>query len=96
MKLRINDNWGIKTDKYQYNLCKIINKKRDGEIVEIFKPVKSTYKTLGDVLEGYYEHKLKTEDNITSLEELKELQKDILDEIKSLNNKIEVDIEVNK
>ena len=26
MEIRINDDWGIKSDPYQYNLCKIIEK----------------------------------------------------------------------
>ena len=96
MKIKINDNWGIKSDKFQYNLCKIRNIKKDGEIKEQFDGIKHSYRTIGDALEGYYEHKLKIEDNITSLEDLIDLHGKILSEIKELNNKLNIEVEVNK
>ena len=94
MKIKINDDWGIKSDEHQYNLCRIVDKKveKDGavEYKEHFKPIRYAYRTLPDVLDGYIMLRTRTEEDITDFRDLKELHYQLQEEVAYI--KAELDI----
>lgn len=87
MKIKINNDWGITSDRYQYSLCKI--GKEDGE--EKFRPISHTYQTIGEVLEDYIKIRVRIEDGITEFKEIIELEKELLEEIQDIKKELNIE-----
>jgi len=97
MKIRIDDNFGIKSDSLNYTLCKIKKYEHEGEDENecVYEEGKETwlpyryYNNLDQALTGYKKHSLMTADNIESfagviekLEEIEEVLSDIREELR--------------
>ena len=91
MEVKINSDYGIKTDKLNFSLCRLEQKVNDeGEKVTKFVNLGKHRSTLDGILEVYKNHRIRTEMGIKSIEELRELLKVIKQDIKEIREKLEV------
>jgi len=86
MKIKINDDFGIKTDERNVILCELVDKE-NGE--QEFRSIKYARK-IHQILEIYKDHRLRTEEDITSFEEVAELEKKLSAEIQEIKEKLGV------
>ena len=90
MKIKINNKYGIKSDNYQYMLCELYEEENDeGKTEEKFRPLRY-YPKLRQLFENYVDFRLKTEPNITELNEVIELEKELRKEIGDIKRKLDI------
>jgi len=87
MRIKINDNWGISSDRYQYSLCKI-SEDKNGE--EKFIGISHTYDTIGEVLEDYIKIRIRSNEDITQFKEIIEMEKELLEEVKEIKEELNI------
>lgn len=98
MKVKINDDFGISSDKRQYHLCKIKEEKEvdedTGEVKKVvkFQPFIHTYQTIGDVLEAYVQYRMRTKEGLDSFKKVVDFQEKTLDEIRDIKEELGVEI----
>lgn len=97
MQIKINDDFGIKTDNYNYVVCNI-KENDEGEEKWSSIKVKPYAKTLGQAFQNYLDFRRKDSDEIQSLVDLIDLNKELVQELneicRDIDDKIEVKIEV--
>lgn len=88
MQFKINDDFGIRTDPYNYIVCEI---KKDDEGEVEWKKIKNKphAKTLEQALNNYIDYRRMTYDDIKSLVELVELNKELRQELRDLSSRLE-------
>jgi len=79
MRIIINNEYALGSDQYSYQILKINKRKRNGNYVDEWLPIK-WYTTIESLIEGFAEYRIKVS-NVETLAELLKLKRDLIAEL---------------
>jgi len=79
MRIIINNEYALGADQYSYQILKINKRKRNGNYVDEWLPIK-WYTTVESLIDGFAEYQIRTSD-IETLTELLQFKQDLMTEL---------------